>query len=292
MGLSSRTAVDFKGQTSLFSVICTTEEKEKIVSRNMTNLFIDSLEMFRESQQIENFVLAGHSLGGFLAGKYALKYPKHISSLVLISPVGVPAQPPKDEHMDMNSMDWRIRVAKNLWKMNFTPQSLIRLTGSRGPNLVKPILNRRFSSRWNDEELQLITDYFYQISIAPSSGELGLNALLEPIFLKVKDDLVTSASDSNSGKPRRVSRGGVYAKEPLEQEMVNLDKRIPVLVLYGDNDWLYYPTVEDTMRLWRSHGLNAKYITVSNAGHHLYIENSDHFNKVVLDWANAAYTNK
>jgi pimeloyl-ACP methyl ester carboxylesterase len=36
----------------------------------------------------ENIILVGHSLGGYLCAQYAMKYPQHLSKLVLASPVG------------------------------------------------------------------------------------------------------------------------------------------------------------------------------------------------------------
>ncbi|KAI3406484.2 hypothetical protein KGF56_000616 [Candida oxycetoniae] len=67
--------------------------------------FIDSLEVWRKKRGIENFVLMGHSFGGYLSCAYAMKYNKPksknetttttqkssslIDKLVLISPVGV-----------------------------------------------------------------------------------------------------------------------------------------------------------------------------------------------------------
>lgn len=38
---------------------------------------------------LSNFVLAGHSMGGYISGNYALKYPQHPSKLILLSPIGV-----------------------------------------------------------------------------------------------------------------------------------------------------------------------------------------------------------
>lgn len=57
------------------------------------DFFIDSLEEFRKEKNLTSFVLAGHSLGGYLSGRYALKYPTSLTGLVLISPVGVPKPP-------------------------------------------------------------------------------------------------------------------------------------------------------------------------------------------------------
>ena len=55
--------------------------------------FIDALEEWRVKKNIEKFTLLGHSLGGYMAVAYALKYPGHLNKLVLASPVGIPEDP-------------------------------------------------------------------------------------------------------------------------------------------------------------------------------------------------------
>ncbi|WEW57300.1 hypothetical protein PRK78_002765 [Emydomyces testavorans] len=57
------------------------------------NWFIDALEEWRVKRKIERFTLLGHSLGGYLAVAYALKYPGHLNKLILASPVGIPEDP-------------------------------------------------------------------------------------------------------------------------------------------------------------------------------------------------------
>ena len=57
------------------------------------NWFIDALEEWRIQRKIERFTLLGHSLGGYMAVAYALKYPGHLNKLVLASPVGIPEDP-------------------------------------------------------------------------------------------------------------------------------------------------------------------------------------------------------
>lgn len=55
--------------------------------------FIDALEEWRVQKRIDRFTLLGHSLGGYMAVAYALKYPGHLNKLVLASPVGIPEDP-------------------------------------------------------------------------------------------------------------------------------------------------------------------------------------------------------
>ncbi|KAI9054899.1 hypothetical protein LZ554_002043 [Drepanopeziza brunnea f. sp. 'monogermtubi'] len=57
------------------------------------NWFIDALEEWRILKKIDRFTLLGHSMGGYMAVAYALKYPGHLNKLVLASPVGIPEDP-------------------------------------------------------------------------------------------------------------------------------------------------------------------------------------------------------
>ncbi|KAL2131125.1 hypothetical protein VTI74DRAFT_5536 [Chaetomium olivicolor] len=67
------------------------DPKEKIAEAE--SWFIDALEEWRKVRQIEKFTLLGHSLGGYLAVSYALKYPGRLNKLILASPVGIPEDP-------------------------------------------------------------------------------------------------------------------------------------------------------------------------------------------------------
>jgi cardiolipin-specific phospholipase len=55
--------------------------------------FIDALEEWRLKRKLDKFTLLGHSLGGYMAVAYALKYPGRLNKLILASPVGVPEDP-------------------------------------------------------------------------------------------------------------------------------------------------------------------------------------------------------
>ncbi|CAD6505872.1 BgTH12-06804 [Blumeria graminis f. sp. triticale] len=57
------------------------------------NWFIDALEEWRITRKLKSFTLLGHSLGGYMAVAYALKYPGRLNKLILASPVGIPEDP-------------------------------------------------------------------------------------------------------------------------------------------------------------------------------------------------------
>lgn len=48
--------------------------------------FVESLEKWREKNEIDSMTLLGHSLGGYLSTCYSLKYPERVEKLILVSP--------------------------------------------------------------------------------------------------------------------------------------------------------------------------------------------------------------
>jgi len=68
-----------------------TDTSERV--KQAESFFLDSLEEWRDEMGINKMTLVGHSLGAYLVTAYALKYPQHVSRLVLLSPAGVNAAP-------------------------------------------------------------------------------------------------------------------------------------------------------------------------------------------------------
>ncbi|MFZ1025743.1 MAG: alpha/beta hydrolase [Limnoraphis robusta] len=55
------------------------------------DLIVDSLAEYLNILKLDDVCLVGHSLGGWIAASFALKYPERVRRLVLISPEGVKA---------------------------------------------------------------------------------------------------------------------------------------------------------------------------------------------------------
>ena len=90
MGLSSRPSA------SLLSGPSTSTDPAVAVPQRVSraeHFFISSLESWRQAVGLDKMVLVGHSLGGYLASAYAVRYPNRVAGLVLVSPAGIPHGP-------------------------------------------------------------------------------------------------------------------------------------------------------------------------------------------------------
>jgi pimeloyl-ACP methyl ester carboxylesterase len=280
MGLSNRASKPMSLMPSVWFYGPPKDEVLK-VSRTVTDELIDSLEELRVEIGLSRFVLAGHSMGGYLCTKYALKYPTYIEGLVLLSPAGIQSHPHSNDEAAPSDISWKFRLAKDLWAKNITPMALLRIAGPWGPDMVPSLIQKKFGkTKFNPEQLKIMSDYLYHITAAPAHGEYALNALLEPKFIKYKatqSEFEETASDKN---PKH--RVHVLARDPLEPAMCEL--KTPVLILYGDQDWIAYPGVHQSVELWRQHGVDAEVQIIPYAGHHLYTDNAVVFNQTIIDW--------
>ena len=114
------------------------------------HFFLSSLESWREATGIDRMVLVGHSLGGYLASAYAVRYPHRVSGLIMVSPAGVPHGPnyqryrPSGEknegdreeaanavEQEMGSIEPEAKGEAKQWRKNGEEQSLIRRQGTK-----------------------------------------------------------------------------------------------------------------------------------------------------------------
>ncbi|CAG8469834.1 16991_t:CDS:2 [Dentiscutata erythropus] len=237
MGRSSRPKFTIKSHTFDESV----EETE--------NFFVDSLEKWRQLHKIEKMTLLGHSLGGYFAAVYALKYPDRVERLILVSPVGIPANLNGPETLRNRIGRTMFNIITKLWDGDITPQLIMRWAGPFGPSLVNRYTTRRFANLDEQDQFDL-HDYLYHISSAPGSGEFALSRILAP---------------------------GAFARKPLINRLPNL--KMPTTFLYGQHDWMDYRAAVEASKNMK---VPTKVITIQDAGHHLYLDNPIEFNKAVV----------
>jgi cardiolipin-specific phospholipase len=311
-----------------FKIHAKTKEEQVIEAENW---FIDALEEWRKARKIERFTLLGHSLGGYLAVSYAIKYPGHLKKLILASPVGIPKDPyavnasmpdPNESTLENEfALDQQSTTEPNstasaairagdaktsnapatnnnvpkrplpnwlvwLWDANVSPFSIVRMTGPLGPRFVSGWSSRRFNHLPPDEA-QALHDYSFSIFRQKGSGEYALAYVLAP---------------------------GAYARRPVIDRIQEVGRQVissddsgnvvkenglPIVFLYGENDWMDVAgglaaeeKLKETHRKVLLNGTpeekrlengSARVVIIPRAGHHLYLDNAEDFNKVILE---------
>jgi len=213
------------------------------------SFFVDSIDLWRSQLGLTRFTLLGHSLGGYIAACYALDREKHVEHLVLADPWGIPQSP---ERVGTRlPFTWKL-VGKLL--SNVSPFTIVRAAGPKGRSLigkVRPDLGEKWAAYVPDSNL--IFDYIYHSNAqTPASGEDAFYCLTLPFG---------------------------FARDPLINRLPSLSKRVPVAFLYGEHSWMDSSVGQhlcDTM------GDHVTLDLIPEAGHHIYIDNAEYFNHVVL----------
>lgn len=234
------------------------------------DFFVESLEAWRDVNNIPKMTLAGHSMGGYLSVAYCEKYPERVERLILLSPVGVPRSThDPNTYRDM-PLKYRLMMnfATSLWNRGTTPGSIVRsMPCGRGRRIVERYIEGRLPSITCAEEQKALTDYLYSNTALPGSGEYALNRILTPT--------------ADAKKP------AVYRIPKLKVKSISF--------IYGVNDWmdinggLDVHHICEEMKLNRMEAPDVEVHGVSSAGHLLMLDNWEEFNSAVLMAAGAEY---
>lgn len=255
--------------------------------RESESFFIDSLEQWRAKVGLEKMTLIGHSLGAYFSVAYALKYPSRVNKLVLLSPAGVPCGPnttvPSRELTDDSetqslgtgnvepaSPGKLTRIKSNqeaakrqesrtrrlftyLWEEGWSPFQVVRASLFWGPLLIGKYSSRRFLGL-AEEDIRDIHEYIMNITLAKGSGEYCISHILAP---------------------------GAHARMPLVDRISAL--KIPVTFVYGEYDWMdSQGGIDSVERLRQAGNGQGRMYIVNNAGHHVYLDNPEAVNGLLV----------
>ncbi|CAL0318988.1 unnamed protein product [Lupinus luteus] len=218
--------------------------------------FIDSFEEWRKAQNLNKFILLGHSFGGYVAAKYALKHPEHVQHLILVGSAGFSSESgAQPEWFTKFRTTWKGSVMNHLWESNFTPQKLIRGLGPWGPDIVGKYTSSRFGTHstgevLTEEESKLLTDYFYHTLAAKASGELCL---------------------------KYIFTFGAFTRSPLNRSAS--EWKVPTTFIYGFQDWMNYEGAQEARKQMK---VPCEIIRVPKGGHFVFIDNPTAFHSSVF----------
>lgn len=292
------------------------EEIEQIL--NIEDWFINKIEEWRIHRNLRHFKLIGHSMGGYLSSCYLMKYnnqycdlreddSKIITEFIIVSPMGTESNyislinnkldfhessdPLKDlvtvqtedeivvhdeefkelwEKLGKPKFPKHILLQK-LWEWNKSPFQMLQILGPFYSKLLSYWSFQRFRNlRVNDGENEVNVDlilklhnYSYSIfNQFQGSGELAITKLINHEIL---------------------------AKLPLcDRGFVKYlhDSEIRTLWLYGDKDWMNFKGGYHIFEQLSKINSLSSFQIIKDAGHHIYLDNPEEFNKSCLEFFN------
>jgi pimeloyl-ACP methyl ester carboxylesterase len=248
--------------------------------------------------------LIAHSFGGYLASFFALRFPELVDRLVLVDPWGIepvhvvedrdvdsppasplpappveeamhpvvplgprpPSPPPAPDESGPAKLFAKAKAwaAKTLF-YKVSPLCVLRGAGPLGPQFIKKY-KRELMASWaahydDDGPARSIVNYVYHCNAQKPSGELAFSACAEGMGMGFGT--------------------GFTPKKPLADTLATrLDPAIGLCFIYGAGTWVGMEQAKAVLET-RS-GARDHYAVVPHAGHHVYIDQRDAFNDILL----------
>ncbi|XP_014904332.1 1-acylglycerol-3-phosphate O-acyltransferase ABHD5-like [Poecilia latipinna] len=209
--------------------------------------FVSALEEWRQKVGLEEMVLLGHNLGGYLSAAYTLKYPNRVRHLLLVEPWGFPARPDNPYHY---SIPMWIR-AIGAFMSPFNQLAVLRLAGPLGPMMVKTMrsdFKQKFSAVFNDDT---VSDYIYHLNAQTPSGETAFRNMTIPYG---------------------------WAKRPMLERIDGVRADIPISFIYGSRSSIDSNSGYEVKKTRP----DAEIVVIRGAGHYVFADQPEDFNHTVL----------
>lgn len=194
-------------------------------------------------------LVMAHSMGAYLMATYGInKDPNFCRKLLMVSPGAV---------IKHRKKVYVPSYFAKLWEQNISPFTLVRKAGPLGSKLVSMWSSRRFAHLPKNEQV-LLHRYAYTIFQSPGSGEYMLNYLLAP---------------------------GADARHPLIDRGIH-KLNCKMLWCYGEEDWMDVKGGQLCTEIINDASQDKERSTVCeipNSGHHIYLDNIEAFNDLVLN---------
>ncbi|MBA0721096.1 hypothetical protein Golax_008670 [Gossypium laxum] len=272
--------------------------------------FVESFEERRRVKNLSNLIILGHSFGGYIASKYALKHPEHVQDLILVGPAGFSSEPDSSiEWLTRLRETWKGAILNRLWDSNFTPQKIVRfvyLVQFSKPTTRNQVQLLHIALDWSAKIISL-----ENCSLNASSKGLGPwgpkivhrytatrfnpKDSAEFVLAEEQNKLLTESnalvmfSKLHSGvKCRFLEDTTKFHFFFLSFFSVNSasEWKVPTTFIYGTEDWVNYQGAQDTTKnpngyIFLSDSLSWLHFCHIQGGHFVFLENTEGFHSAV-----------
>ncbi|KAJ6643804.1 (Lyso)-N-acylphosphatidylethanolamine lipase, partial [Pseudolycoriella hygida] len=171
--------------------------------------FVKSIEEWRREMNIQQMILLGHSLGGYLATSYTLSYPHRVKHLILADPWGFQEKP-----KEIKAPLWVRAIGTVV--APFNPLWALRAAGPYGQWVVekmRPDILRKFTEviAGDEENINVMAQYIHQCNAQNPAGESAFHSMMS---------------------------GFGWARHPMLRRMQNVRHDMPITLLYGSRSWI------------------------------------------------------
>lgn len=279
------------------------EYKEKMVPllKDIEDYYLNAIEAWRVSSRIDKIdFLVGHSFGGYWSGSYAVRNPGKIQNLVLLSPVGVERhaysvtaptpetstgiQPTLDPSSNRFLSRYPILLKKTINWWYFVQPYLPRILKFLGPWGVDLYYDMWYSRLF---AINRVIEKLGGEKVFRSSNELkyGTNSecrlLIEYLYNSITNGTVSDTHVKYLLTPATTSKWPLLDKfdGAGKSELLNFNTH----VIYGQYDFMNSEAGQCLVKRINQdqEKPRAKFHTVAEGGHNLYIQNPFGTNEVL-----------
>lgn len=227
--------------------------RPKFTSDNLAEVegwFHDSFDEWLEKRSLkllsQQTMVMAHSMGAYLMATYGIKRnTTFCKKLLMVSPGAV---------IKHRQPVFVPKYFARLWEQNISPFTIVRKAGPLGSKLVSGWSLRRFA-KLSPTEQEWLHRYSYAIFQQPGLGEYMLNYLLAP---------------------------GADARHPLISRGIHKLK-CQVDWWYGKEDWMDVHGGRLCANILNATGGKSTVTEIDDAGHHLYLDNTEVFNAMMVE---------
>ncbi|CCH62427.1 hypothetical protein TBLA_0H01400 [Henningerozyma blattae CBS 6284] len=268
--------------------------------------YIDRIEKWRKFNNLGKINVIGHSFGGYISFKYAIKYPDSIENLCLVSPFGM-----ESNVYSINNYDD--------WKEKFSNPSSTRTSSVSSLGSSNSILNdsgTKIFKTNSDTDTQLELDlvdptskYYFREKVVPGvlfNNQFNVLKCMGPLgskltwsFISRRYEHIASEAYQNflfklfATVPNvtinnfsNMFTRNLLAKDPIMDSINKLQSK-KLLLFYGENDWMNKEAgflMAEKLNILKGDSKYANWIEVPNSGHNLILDDPKFFSKNLIDF--------